>query len=111
MENIADLWKEALKRLKKKVSKPSYDTWLQATTAHALQNDVLIISAPNEFARDWLENRYSKIIGETIYDITGEELTIKFIIPKDPHEEDFSIKTPVKKPVQMGDETNDTYQS
>ncbi|WP_336314553.1 DnaA N-terminal domain-containing protein, partial [Bacillus cereus] len=34
MENISDLWNSALKELEKKVSKPSYETWLKSTTAH-----------------------------------------------------------------------------
>ncbi|WP_439952427.1 DnaA N-terminal domain-containing protein, partial [Escherichia coli] len=29
MENISDLWNSALKELEKKVSKPSYETWLK----------------------------------------------------------------------------------
>ena len=56
MENIADLWNSALTELEKKVSKPSYETWLKSTKAHALKKDTLTIIAPNEFARDWLES-------------------------------------------------------
>ena len=42
---------QRLKRTRKKVSKPSYETWLKSTTAHNLKKDVLTITAPNEFAR------------------------------------------------------------
>ncbi len=97
LENIADLWAKALQEIEKKLSKPSFETWLKSTKAHALQNDTLIITAPNEFARDWLESRYLHLIAETIYDLTGAELGIKFIIPQNQLDEEFELKTPEKK--------------
>jgi len=97
LKNISDLWEKALKEIEKKISKPSFETWLKSTKAHSLKGDNLVITAPNEFARDWLESRYSNLIGETITDITGEELTIKFIIPQNQSDEDLEIKTPPAK--------------
>ncbi len=97
MENIADLWNNALANIEKKISKPSFDTWLKSTKAHSLQGDLLIITAPNEFARDWLEERYSQLISGILYDITGEELAVKFIIPQNQGEEDVDLPVPPKK--------------
>ncbi|WP_375346233.1 chromosomal replication initiator protein DnaA [Priestia megaterium] len=97
MENIHDLWNRALDQIEKKLSKPSFETWLKSTKAHALQGDTLIITAPNDFARDWLESRYSNLIAETLYDLTGEELDVKFIIPPNQAEEEFDIQAPKKK--------------
>ena len=97
MENIADLWNKALADIEKKISKPSFDTWLKSTKAHSLQGDSLVITAPNEFARDWLEGRYSQLISGVLYDITGEELEVKFIIPQNQDEEEFDIPMPPKK--------------
>jgi chromosomal replication initiator protein len=111
LENISDLWNKALKEIEKKLSKPSFETWLKSTKAHALQNNTLVITAPNEFARDWLESRYSSLIGETIYDITGAELEIKFIIPQNQMEEDFDLVVPKKKAPRIDDEPHELPQS
>ncbi|RDI40870.1 chromosomal replication initiator protein DnaA [Falsibacillus pallidus] len=105
MENIADLWNKALADIEKKISKPSFDTWLKSTKAHSLQGDSLVITAPNEFARDWLEGRYSQLISGVLYDITGEELEIKFIIPQNQDEEEFEIPLPPKKVKKDEDQT------
>jgi len=102
LENIHDLWNGALAEIEKKLSKPSFETWLKSTKAHALQGDTLIITAPNDFARDWLESRYSNLIAETLYDLTGEELDVKFIIPLNQSEEEFDL-TPPKKNVSKED--------
>ena len=49
-------------KMEKKISKPSFETWLKSTKAYMLQGDILTVTAPNEFARDWLEERYSHLI-------------------------------------------------
>ncbi|MDP4161491.1 MAG: chromosomal replication initiator protein DnaA [Bacillota bacterium] len=106
MENIADLWNAALGNIEKKISKPSFDTWLKSTKAHALQGNSLVITAPNDFARDWLEERYSQLISGILYEITGEELTVKFIIPQNPTEEENDPPLPPKKATKE-DEPNE----
>ncbi|HEO8420267.1 chromosomal replication initiator protein DnaA [Mycobacteroides abscessus subsp. abscessus] len=99
MNNITDLWNNALSTIETKISKPSFDTWLKPTKAHSLQGDLLVVTAPNEFARDWLEERYSQLIAEILYEITGEGLLVKFIIPQNQKEEEFDqqISTKQKK--------------
>lgn len=82
MENIEELWDNTLEAIKEKVSKPSYDTWLKNTKADQLTDDTLIVSAPNEFARDWLENRYTSLVSEAIFEVTGAKLNTKFVIPE-----------------------------
>lgn len=96
MENIEDLWNKTLGNIEKKISKPSFDTWLKSTKAHALQGDTLTVNAPNEFARDWLEERYSQLIAGILYELTGEELGVKFIIPQN-QEENAELLPPSKK--------------
>ncbi|MFB5663523.1 chromosomal replication initiator protein DnaA [Alteribacillus sp. HJP-4] len=97
MENITDLWDQTLEVISKKVSKPSFETWLKSTKASELKENTIIITAPNEFARDWLENRYSTLIADTLKDITGADLKVKFIIPETEDLDQFSIEQEVKK--------------
>lgn len=108
MENIGDLWSRVLSEIEKKISKPSFETWLKSTKAFSLKNDILTIIAPNEFARDWLESKYSSLIMDTVLEITGAELEIKFILPQN-HIEEIEMNIPAVKekvryeePVEFG---------
>jgi chromosomal replication initiator protein len=107
LENIADLWDKALSIIEKKISKPSFETWLKSTKAHSLKGDTFIITVPNDFARDWLEGRYVNLISGVLYEITGEELSIKFIIPQNQEEEEYTAsvhqqKRPkIEEPVEL----------
>ncbi len=97
LENLQDLWDRSLATMEAKVSKPSFETWLKATKATDIKDDTITITAPNEFARDWLENRYSELISETLLDITGTRLDVKFVIPQNQLEDEFMIEQEIKK--------------
>ncbi|WP_181350766.1 chromosomal replication initiator protein DnaA [Thalassobacillus sp. CUG 92003] len=97
MENITELWDNTLEKIKEKISKPSFETWLKATKAHSLNDNTLTITAPNEFARDWLENQYEGMIVETLYEVTGAELNTRFIIPENKEDSLEDVKLASKK--------------
>ncbi|WP_413377092.1 chromosomal replication initiator protein DnaA [Alkalihalobacillus sp. 1P02AB] len=97
MENIHDLWERVLAEIKKKVSEPSYDTWLKSTKASDIQNDAITITAPNEFARDWLEDHYSELTSDTIEQLTGARLIPKFVIPEHKSDDDLFLEPIPKK--------------
>lgn len=103
MENIHDLWDKALVEIQKKLSKPSFETWLKSTKAHSLQGSSLTITAPNDFARDWLEAHYGNLISETLYSLTGEELEIKFIIPQHQSSSELDVVHPKEKKKKVDD--------
>jgi chromosomal replication initiator protein len=107
VENINDLWSKALAEIEKKLSKPSFETWLKSTKADALKNDTLTITAPNEFARDWLESRYSQLISETLEAITGANLHVKFIIPQNRQEDDIDLQNATKRTPQMDNDASE----
>ncbi|WP_100401285.1 chromosomal replication initiator protein DnaA [Bacillus sp. FJAT-42315] len=97
MENIDDLWNKVLQSIEKKISKPSFDTWLKSTKAYSLQGDSITITAPNDFARDWLEGHYSQLISGVIGEITGEQLAVRFIIPENQQSEEFDVSKAKKR--------------
>jgi chromosomal replication initiation ATPase DnaA len=75
------IWNEALARIEKQLSRPSFATWLENTSLLSIdeETNTLVIQAPNEFACDWLETRYSPIIQDTLQEITGERYALRFV--------------------------------
>lgn len=73
------LWQEILEEIQKKLSKPSFDTWLKSTRATVFSEDTLIICAPTIFAKEWLENRYTKMIRDTVFEHLGRQVTVQII--------------------------------
>lgn len=74
------LWQETLAKLENELSKPSFETWLSSTHLLDIEGDTLIVSVPNEFAKDWLESRYAPIIRSTVQSILGQSMNLRFIV-------------------------------
>ncbi|WP_366923436.1 chromosomal replication initiator protein DnaA [Metallumcola ferriviriculae] len=80
-DQIIDLWQQALDILETELSKPSFETWLKNTSLASFSGNTAIISVPNEFAKDWLENRYYHLIKSTVELILKETITLRFVLP------------------------------
>lgn len=79
MIHIQELWAKTLDSIQDKISKPSFETWLKTTEAIQLREDILVVSTPNDFARDWLESRYADLVRDALKEITGSPLGVKFV--------------------------------
>lgn len=75
-----DLWQQVLSVIQTKLSKPSFDTWLKSTKASVFTETQLIVCAPTNFAREWLESRYKKMIAKTVLDYLGREVEVQFVL-------------------------------
>ena len=77
---LESLWNQILERLQVQLSRPSFETWIKTATAEQLENNCLIVSAPNPFARNWLQKYYVKIIADAVQEILGYPVDIYLTI-------------------------------
>lgn len=91
---LNNLWSQVLKKMEEKLSKPSFETWLQGTTPITMYESVIIVGVPNDFTKEWLENRYSHLIRDIVQQITSKEYEVSFVVPQD---ESINSKKPKKK--------------
>ena len=59
---LDELWKSALGEIEVSVSKAQFNTWFQNTSILSYENGKVIISVPNGFAKEWLENKYNTLL-------------------------------------------------
>lgn len=109
MGQLDKLWEKTLSIIETKISKPSYETWLKSTQISSLVSKNITIITPNEFARDWLESRYSTLIQDSLYEVIGETLNIKFIIPQSDSDIDISADGMISKTDKNINNNNDNY--
>ena len=81
--DLTHTWTQTLALIAKELSKPSYETWLKSTRALALYDNTLVVAAPNEFAREWIEARYTPLLQRALHQVTGRDLNLSLIIPED----------------------------
>ena len=81
MSNLDAVWEKTLESISAFLSKPSYETWLKPTKAVSLEENLLTVEVPNDFARDWVESRYAQLLTTTIRELLAEDVEIRFITP------------------------------
>lgn len=104
MNHLEQLWNNVLSQVEQKISKPSFETWLKSTKLLSYAGSNVTIAAPNSFARDWLENHYVHLITGILTELTGEDLYIKFVVPKDQEMEDYNIPVAPKPEIKQNDQ-------
>jgi chromosomal replication initiator protein len=93
--DIKNLWKNCLVEIEGSVSKANFSTWFKNTHILKEENGIVYIGVPNEFVRDWIKNKYHKLITKTIADSYENMRAIEYTITKLESEkpETFSINT------------------
>ena len=76
------LWKNCLMEIEPGISKANFSTWFKNTSIIKENVGVVYIGVPNEFVRDWLINKYHKLITKTIADIYENMRAVEYIIVK-----------------------------
>lgn len=76
------LWEECLSSLERVVSRPNYTTWFKQTHIVKVEDGVVSIGVPNEFAKDWLYNKFHKVILKTLVDNAAFIKNVDFVVAK-----------------------------
>ncbi len=79
---LESLWSQVLERLQVQLSRPTFETWIKTASAEQLENNCLVISTPNPFARNWLQKYYIKIVADVVHDILGYPVEIHITVVK-----------------------------
>lgn len=80
IEDLSTLWDKVLDSLRSELKKPTFEVWVRSARPVTLSGNSLIIQVPNEFAKEWLESKYSGLLKETIRNILGYDVSISFIV-------------------------------
>ncbi len=99
--NNLELWQSVLAQMQLYLSKANFATWFQNTEIVFKDNEKIIISVPNAFSKEWLSNKYNKVILKTLHDIDDSIKELEFIIkPQSAKSADF--KKPSEEEKQEG---------
>ncbi|MFA6177749.1 MAG: chromosomal replication initiator protein DnaA [Candidatus Paceibacterota bacterium] len=80
--NTNQLWKSCLLRIESDMSKANFSTWFKNTSIAKEENGIVYIGVPNEFVRDWLINKYHKLITKTIAENYENMRAVEYVITK-----------------------------
>ncbi len=75
-----ELWRFALGEIEINISKANFITWFRHTGILKNKDGLATIGVPNGFSKEWLENKYNKLILRALRNASAEIKELKFII-------------------------------
>ncbi len=75
-----ELWETVLAQIQSTISQANFNTWFKNTEIISVEENSILISVPNSFAKEWLENKYGKTILKIVGTINDDIREIKYII-------------------------------
>ncbi|MEO8637933.1 MAG: chromosomal replication initiator protein DnaA [Candidatus Taylorbacteria bacterium] len=77
------LWNRVLLEMELSVSKANFTTWFKDTYILKQDDGIIYLSVPNEFIRDWLINKFHKLILKSLRDFGENIRSIEYVVTKE----------------------------
>ncbi len=90
-EKVSTIWNTTLSVMEEKLTKPGFQTWVRTLKPISYENNTIFIQASNYFVLDWIKNNYLDVMKDTLYNITGNEIEIKFSVVENDDKKDDSF--------------------
>jgi len=78
--NHQELWQSVLNDIELQISKPNFVTWFKNSRLLDKQEGTALVSLPNNFAKEWVENKYNKIILASLRNLDETTKKIEFVV-------------------------------
>lgn len=83
--NLKELWQTILGEIELNISKANFVTWFKNTKIISKKDSVITIGTPNGFTKEWLENKYDKLILKILRNNYPDIKEVSFVIEDTNH--------------------------
>jgi len=74
------LWQVALAEIEISISKANFLTWFRSTSLVSRKDGLAVVAVPNTFTKEWLENKYNRLVLRSLRNVASDVKDIKFVI-------------------------------
>lgn len=80
MNDKDKLWQAVLSEIELQISRPNFLTWLKNSRLVESQDGVALVALPNNFAKEWVELKYNKLILGSIRTLNNSTKKIEYVV-------------------------------
>jgi len=78
--NLEELWRSTLAEMEVQLSRANFSTWLKSSKLVDKQDGTFYIALPNNFAKEWVENKYHKNLLGIIRNFDTTARKLEFVV-------------------------------
>ena len=99
--NKEELWQAVLAQVQLNISPANFATWFKNTDICSYKDGQIIITAPNTFVKEWLEQKYNKIIFKILHSLDEEIKEVQYTVGKTSFRPEKKISLPPLETEQL----------
>ncbi|MEI6659917.1 MAG: DnaA N-terminal domain-containing protein, partial [bacterium] len=80
--NTKELWEKSLAEIELSMSRANFTTWFKNTSVIKEEGGTIYLGVPNEFVKDWLYNKFHKLILKTLINHEDGVRSVEYVIHK-----------------------------
>jgi chromosomal replication initiator protein len=73
------VWNACVADVQARLTTPASKAWFEETEPLALTDEAITLRAPNSFAKEWLEHRYSNLLQDALRRACGRDLRVEIL--------------------------------
>ncbi len=121
-DHMHTVWHQTATNLEKVIPPQNYINWIQPIKYSHTDNNTVVVSVPNQFFKEWLEDNYLDLINSALSITAEKNLTTKVIVKEDEtafqqleappgaaHEQKIIVEPRPALPEQQGTPLNSRY--
>ncbi len=101
MTTTKELWENALVELELSISKPNFNTWFKDTHIVRVEDGVVYLGVPSQFARDWLSTKFHKDILRSLRGLSDSVRSVEYIISRGPKKQNEEVRPLAPSPTEL----------
>jgi chromosomal replication initiator protein len=78
--NLEELWHSTLAEMEMQLSRANFSTWLKSSKLVDKQEGTFTVALPNNFAKEWVENKYQKNLLGIIRNFDNSARKLEFVV-------------------------------
>ena len=75
-----EIWELGLEHARKFITEQAFEAWLKPITPATLDGSTLNLLVPNQFFRDYFEDRFRPVLAGALREATGLEINFRLIV-------------------------------
>lgn len=81
--NPQEMWQAVLAQLQFHTSPANFATWFKNTFILKKEGNTVVVSTPNTFSKEWIENKYHKLISKILKNLDDEIKEVKYVVNRE----------------------------
>lgn len=103
--SAADVWARLLDQARLQLPEQTFRTWLEPTRALTVENDIIYVSVPDQFAADWNDSKHGALLAGLAPVALGHPISVIFKVNEERKtrpQMDFFVAPPVNAKTATG---------